>query len=207
MKTIFTALFAFGLAVFSTGCGMFGHAEQTRAMQQVAEACRQYAAEHHQTLPERLEVLKPDYLPMTFDVKNFKITLLGKISACHHPEAALMLCDTRPLSGGKRIVAFADGRVTTVSGYENQTQLRILTMACMIYPSYNRNRFPNRLEDLRKFRLIAPTFDLTRYVLCIPGSPAGGKQAGGTVLLREKEAHDGYRGVAYVDGQVEMIKE
>lgn len=206
MRALATAIVAMLFAGMMSGCGIFGHADQTKSMGELSAACLQYASDHNQEMPMRPDSLKPDYLSDSFNFKNYKIIMINRLSSCRNPSRTLMLCDTRQLADGRRVVAFADGRVAIISSYNEQTRIRILTMACLAFTSYNRGRLPSHLEDVKKVRLLAPDFDLEHFQLCAAGKELM-KMPLDTVLLQEKEANGGARWLSYIDGQVELVTE
>ena len=190
-----------------TGCrsGM-AEKESLKAMEKLSQASLKYAAKHDQMLPEKLEQLKPNYLPPTFDLKPYRMASGRNTAVYSRPFHILFLYDERQLSGGRQTVAFLDERVEIIGNLDTVRQMKRLAVAAIQYAVNNNQMLPMSVYDLKSY--LDPSFPLSRYEMLTTGHLKQLKTPHETMLFREKEAdRDGNRCAAYVDGHVEVISE
>jgi len=205
IKGLFLAMLA-GLSVMSAGCAYFTQeGVQCREMDTFSAACLKYSYDHGKMPPERPDALKPDYLPADFQTMNYKIMVSDPLQFTR-PGNVVLCNDTRMLSSGRKVVAFADGKVEVIE-LSALKPMAALTLSCMTYAGRHK-KFPARLEDLKAAGYLAPNFNLEPYELMVKGRPDDIRNPAETVILREKLLSDGGRRVvAYADSHIELWRE
>lgn len=207
MRKFGTMAAALLMLLLWTGCrSSIAESESQKAMETLTQASLKYAAKHDQMLPEKLELLKPKYLPPNFDLKPYRLASGRNTAIYSRPFQILFIYDERRLSGSRQTVAFLDERVETIGNLDTIQQMKRLAVAALQYAINNNQMLPMSVYELKSY--LDPSFPLSRYEMLTTGHLKQLKTPHETMLFREKETDsDGNRCAAYVDGHVEVISE